>query len=212
MCKRMGDKAMEEKVQRGVLLVLSGPSGTGKGTVCSEVRKTAENAIEYSVSATTRKPREGEQDGREYFFFTKEKFEELRDRGGFLEWAQVYDNYYGTPREFVESVLASGKDCIVEIDPQGAMQVRKASDEAVLVYIVPPSLEELRNRLTGRGTETAEEVEKRMGCAKKEMSYMDQYDYIIVNDTVEDAAKRLKAIFNAERCRSWRTNKADYID
>ena len=203
---------MEQQAKRGVLLVLSGPSGTGKGTVCAEVRKTAENPIEYSVSATTRKPRTGEENGREYFFFTKEKFEALRDQGGFLEWAQVYDNYYGTPREFVESVLASGKDCIVEIDPQGAMQVRKASEEAVLVYIVPPSLEELRDRLTGRGTETPEEVEKRMGCAKKEMSYMDQYDYILVNDTVEAAAKRLKAIFDAERCRNWRTNKADYID
>ena len=195
---------MEQAVKRGTLLVLSGPSGTGKGTVCGVVRDHLGDAVRYSISATTRKPRTGEEHGREYFFFSKEEFEALRDQNGFLEWAQVYDNYYGTPRAFVEEVLASGKDCILEIDPQGALQVRKATDEAVLVFIAPPSLEELRNRLTGRGTESAEEVEKRLSCAESELAYRDKYDYIIVNDDVETAAAKMEAILLAEKCRSGR--------
>ncbi len=186
---------------RGVLLVLSGPSGTGKGTVCQVVRDSMGDAVCYSISATTRKPRVGEVHGREYFFFEKEEFEALRDQDGFLEWAQVYDNYYGTPRAFVEEVLASGRDCILEIDTQGALQVRKATDEAVLVFIAPPSLEELRSRLTGRGTEAPEEVEKRLSCAEHELSFSNQYDYIIVNDEVALAAEKMKAILLAERCR-----------
>jgi guanylate kinase len=195
---------MEQAAKRGTLVVLSGPSGTGKGTVCGVVRNHLGDAVRYSISATTRKPRTGEEHGREYFFFSKEEFEALRDQNGFLEWAQVYDNYYGTPRAFVEEVLASGKDCILEIDPQGALQVRKATDEAVLVFIAHPSLEELRNRLTGRGTESAEEVEKRLSCAESELAYRDKYDYIIVNDDVETAAAKMEAILLAEKCRSGR--------
>ena len=195
---------MEQAVKRGTLLVLSGPSGTGKGTVCGVVRDHLGDAVRYSISATIRKPRTGEEHGREYFFFSKEEFEALRDQNGFLEWAQVYDNYYGTPRAFVEEVLASGKDCILEIDPQGALQVREATDEAVLVFIAPPSLEELRNRLTGRGTESAQEVEKRLSCAESELGYRDKYDYIIINDDVETAAAKMEAILLAEKCRSAR--------
>ena len=195
---------MAQAVKRGTLLVLSGPSGTGKGTVCGVVRDHLGDAVRYSISATTRKPRTGEEHGREYFFFSKEEFEALRDQNGFLEWAQVYDNYYGTPRAFVEEVLASGKDCILEIDPQGALQVREATDEAVLVFIAPPSLEELRNRLTGRGTESAQEVEKRLSCAESELGYRDKYDYIIINDDVETAAAKMEAILLAEKCRSAR--------
>ena len=191
---------------RGVLLVLSGPSGTGKGTVCKVVRDSMGDRLAYSISATTRKPRVGEEHGREYFFFSKEEFEALRDQNGFLEWAQVYDNYYGTPRAFVEEVLASGRDCILGIDPQGALQVRKATSEAVLVFIAPPSLEELRARLTGRGTEAPEEVEKRLSCAEAELAYSNQYDYLIVNDEVEKAAEKMKAILMAERCRTNRIN------
>ncbi len=198
------EQAAEAKTKRGTLVVLSGPSGTGKGTVCGVVRQHLGDAVRYSISATTRKPRTGEEHGREYFFFTKEEFETLRDQNGFLEWAQVYDNYYGTPRAFVEEVLASGKDCILEIDPQGALQVRKATDEAVLVFIAPPSLEELRNRLTGRGTESAQEVEKRLSCAESELAYRDKYDYIIVNDDVEAAAAKMEAVLLAEKCRSHR--------
>ena len=195
---------MKQETKRGVLIVLSGPSGTGKGTVCSLVRSHLEDAVRYSISATTRQPRAGEEHGREYFFFSKEEFEALRDQNGFLEWAQVYDNFYGTPRAVVEDVLASGNDCILEIDPQGALQVRQAMEEAVLVFIAPPSLAELRSRLTGRGTEAAEEVEKRLSCAEQELAYRNQYDYIIVNDDVEQAAAKMEAILLAEKCRSWR--------
>ncbi len=195
---------MEQQTKRGILVVLSGPSGTGKGTVCAAVRNSDDVAVEYSISATTRNPRQGEEHGREYFFFSKEEFTALREQGGFLEWAQVYDNFYGTPRQYVEDVLNSGRDCILEIDPQGALQVRKAAPEAVLIFIAPPSLEELRSRLSGRGTESAEEVEKRLSCALDEMSYMPQYDYVIVNDTVETAAAKMKAILVAEKCRSSR--------
>ena len=196
---------MEQQTKRGVLIVLSGPAGTGKGTVCGLVRQHLGESVKYSVSATTRKPRQGEEHGREYFFYSKEDFEKLREQNGFLEWAQVYDNYYGTPRAFVEDVLASGKDCILEIDPQGALQVRKATKDAVLVFIAPPSLEELRRRLTGRGTESAEEVEKRLSCAESELAYRDQYAYIIINDDVEVAADKMEAIMKAEKCRSWRS-------
>ena len=196
---------MEEQKKRGILLVLSGPSGTGKGTVCAMVRDHLGDSVCYSISATTRQPRPGEVHGREYFFFSKEEFTALREQDGFLEWAQVYDNFYGTPRKFVEEVLDSGKDCILEIDPQGALQVRNATDEAVLVFIAPPSLEELRSRLTGRGTESEEEVEKRLGCAAAELAYRDKYDYIIVNDDVEKAAMKMEAILLAEKCRSVRS-------
>ena len=196
---------MNQFERYGNLIVISGPSGVGKSTLVKEVRKVLDD-LKFSISCTTRSPRPGEEHGREYFFFSKEEFEALRDQNGFLEWAQVYDNYYGTPRAFVEEVLASGRDCILEIDPQGALQVRKATSEAVLVFIAPPSLEELRARLTGRGTEAPEEVEKRLSCAEAELAYSNQYDYLIVNDEVEKAAEKMKAILMAERCRTNRIN------
>ena len=195
---------MEQKKQKGLLIVLSGPSGTGKGTVCAAVRNSEDVSIEYSISATTRNPRNGEVHGREYFFYDKETFEQLREQGGFLEWAQVYDNYYGTPRQYVEEVLERGNDCILEIDPQGAFQVRAAWPEAILIFIAPPSLQELRSRLSGRGTESAEEMEKRLSCALEELEQRSKYDYVIVNDDVAAAANKLKAILVAEKCRSWR--------
>lgn len=195
---------MEQKKKKGLLLVLSGPSGAGKGTVCAAVRNSEDVSIEYSISATTRNPRDGEVHGREYFFYDKETFEQLREQGGFLEWAQVYDNYYGTPRQYVEEVLERGNDCILEIDPQGAFQVRAAWPEAILIFIAPPSLEELRSRLSGRGTESAEEMEKRLSCALEELEQRSKYDYVIVNDDVTAAANKLKAILVAEKCRSWR--------
>lgn len=196
---------MQEQEKRGILLVLSGPSGTGKGTVCQVVRQ--EVPLAFSISATTRKPREGEVHGREYFFLTEEEFLDLRDNDGLLEWAQVYDRYYGTPRAAVEETLASGQDCLLEIDTQGALQVREASEEAVLVFIAPPSLEELRRRLTGRGTESAEEVEKRLSWASDEIALAEKYDYVIVNEDVATAAAELKAILTAEKCRTKRVSK-----
>lgn len=188
--------------QRGILAVLSGPSGTGKGTLCQALRQ--QNPISYSISATTRKPREGEENGREYFFLSKAEFEDLREHDGLLEWAQVYDNYYGTPRRFVEDTLSRGEDCLLEIDTQGAMQIRQSMPEAVLIFIAPPSLEELRKRISGRGTENIEEINKRMGCAAAEMAFMNKYDYVIINDTVSAAVQKIQAIFLAEKCRASR--------
>ena len=185
--------------QRGVLVVLSGPSGTGKGTICQALRE--ESPIRYSISATTRKPRGKEMHGKEYFFLTKEEFEDLRQHDGLLEWACVYDNYYGTPRQFVEDVLNGGEDCILEIDPQGAMQIRQSMPEAVLIFVAPPSLEELKKRIIGRGTDSIEEINKRMSCATEEMGSMDKYDYVIINDTVSEAVKKMQAILLAEKCR-----------
>lgn len=203
---KTADAPQEETAakERGVLLVLSGPSGTGKGTVCKLLREHMADGVRYSISATTRQPREGEEDGREYFFFDRPRFEALRAQDGFLEWAEVYGNYYGTPRAYVEEVLSSGRDCILEIDTQGAFKVRDAAPEAVLAFLAPPSMEELRCRLTGRGTESAAEVEKRLGCAESEMACRHRYDYIVVNDTVERAAAALEAILKAERCRTSR--------
>lgn len=189
--------------QEGILIVLSGPSGAGKGTICKELLKEAD--IQYSISATTRSPRAGEKDGREYSFITKKEFENKIKEDGFLEWAQVYDNYYGTPRKFVEDILAEGKDCILEIDPQGAQKVRTKKPDSVLVFIAPPSLEELKNRITNRGTENLTEINKRLSCAQNEMLCMQNYDYVVTNDQVELAVKKIKAILVAEKCRVQRS-------
>jgi guanylate kinase len=185
--------------KEGILLILSGPSGAGKGTICKSLLK--ETDIQYSISATTRKPRPGEKDGREYFFITKEEFEKKIQEDAFLEWAQVYDNYYGTPKKFVEEVLVSGKDCILEIDPQGAQKVKGKKPDAVYVFIAPPSMQELKNRITNRGTENTLEINKRLNCAKEEMLSMHNYDYVVINDKVETAVKKIQAILIAEKCR-----------
>lgn len=183
----------------GVLLVLSGPSGAGKGTICKGLQKDI--PIEYSVSATTRPPRVGEVHGKDYFFLDKENFENKIRENGFLEWAKVYDNYYGTPMDYVQSVLAQGKDCILEIDPQGAKQVKKKKPDAVYVFIIPPSMQELERRLTQRGTEKIYEIEKRISSAREEISAMEYYDYVVVNDEVSKAVEKVKAIIIAEKCR-----------
>ncbi|KJS20932.1 MAG: guanylate kinase [Clostridiaceae bacterium BRH_c20a] len=194
--------------KEGILLVLSGPSGAGKGTICKSLLREAE--IQYSISATTRSPRTGEKDGREYFFLTKEDFENKIKEDALLEWAKVYDNYYGTPKKFVEDMLLDGKDCILEIDPQGAHKVRTNKPDGVLVFIAPPSMHELENRITNRGTENLLEIEKRLSCAKEEMLCMHNYDYVVINDQVEVATEKIKAILVAEKCRVQR-NKACYL-
>ena len=186
-------------VQVGILIVLSGPSGAGKGTICKELLK--ETDIKYSISATTRKPRKGEKHGREYFFLSKEEFQKKIQEDEFLEWACVYDNYYGTPKSFVEEVLSKGYDCILEIDPQGALKVKKKKPDAVYIFICPPSFNELANRITNRGTEDIQEIKKRLSCAKEEMLSVENYNYVVVNDVVENAVKKIKAIILAEKCR-----------
>lgn len=194
------------KNNRGLLVVLSGPSGSGKGTVLKQAMRSDPN-IEVSVSVTTRAPREGEIDGVNYYFLTPEAFQNLLAEDGLLEWAEFCGNFYGTPREKIERRLNEGKDVVLEIEVQGAMKVRAAFPDAVLIFNLPPSLEELKNRLTGRQTEPPEVVEKRMNTAVWELSQAENYDYVIVNDNVEDAANAFLSILSSEKCKTAR-NKA----
>ena len=182
-------------MNKGRLFVISGPSGTGKGTICKELVK--DNKIMLSVSMTTRKPREGEVHGVNYFFASKEDFLKKVEEGGFLEYAEVFGNYYGTPKMEVLELLDKGIDVLLEIDVQGALQIKEVYPDAVLVFILPPTLKELRNRLSGRGTETPEVVERRLGEAVKEISYVMQYDYVVINDTLEEAIDKVRVVIRA---------------
>jgi guanylate kinase len=187
--------------ERGLLIVLSGPSGVGKGTVRKELFAQEDTAFEYSISMTTRKPREGEVDGVDYFFTSREDFEELISQNKLLEWAEYVGNYYGTPVDYVEKTLSEGKDVFLEIEVQGALQVRNAFPEGLLIFLSPPSLNELKNRIITRGTETEELINNRMKVAKEEIVMMDAYDYVVENDNVLLACDRIKAIVTAEHCR-----------
>jgi len=180
--------------------VVSGPSGTGKGTVCSELLTQAQD-LAYSISATTRQPRAGEVDGKNYYFMDKADFEQKIAEGGFLEYANVYGNYYGTPLAKIEERLAAGEDILLEIDTQGALNVMKKCPDGLFIFLVPPSLAELERRIRGRGSETAESLAKRMGSAKKEIEDGRKYGYVVVNDTVKKAVSRIMAIRTAEHCR-----------
>ncbi len=188
------------KKERGLLIVLSGPSGVGKGTVCGALRKQ-DTDILYSVSATTRTPREGEVDGINYFFKTREQFEEMIKHDQLLEWAEYVGNFYGTPVDYVEKTLSEGKDIILEIEVQGALKVREKFAEGVFIFLMPPSLAELRKRIVGRGTETEDLINNRMTVAKDEIEMMSKYDYVVENDEVHLAVDRIKAIVTAEHCR-----------
>ena len=181
----------------GRLFVISGPSAVGKGTIVKELLDADEN-LRVSVSATTRAPRAGETDGVSYYFLTKEEFKEKIDNGGFLEWAEVHGNFYGTPKAPVEKLLAEGKDVILEIDVQGAMQVKESGGEGAYIFILPPSMEELRNRINHRGTETEEAIALRMSKAAGEIAYVDRYDYFVINDDLQEAINTVKAIMVSE--------------
>lgn len=187
-------------MNKGLLIVLSGPSGVGKGTVCAELRRRHPELV-YSVSATTRAPREGESDGVNYFFKTREQFREMIERDALLEFAEYVGNYYGTPREFVEKTLAEGKDIILEIEVQGALKVKEKFPEGVFVFLLPPSLNELKQRITGRGTETQATINHRLSVAVEEMNLLYHYDYAVVNDRIESACDRIAAIVTAEHCK-----------
>lgn len=182
-------------MNKGRLFVISGPSGTGKGTICKELVK--DDKIRLSVSMTTRSPREGEVHGVSYFFATKEEFEQKISAGGFLEYAEVFGNYYGTPKMEVLELLDEGIDVLLEIDVQGALQIKDVYPEAVLVFILPPSMEELRSRLSGRGTETQEIIERRLGKAAHEISFAVQYDYAVINDQLDEAVNDVKTVIRA---------------
>lgn len=183
--------------KQGVLLIISGPSGSGKGTVVEELRKNADFAL--SISATTRTPRPYEKEGVHYFFHTREEFEEMRDNKELLEWAEFCGNYYGTPRKYAVEQSLAGKNVILEIEVQGALQVKKLYPDGVLVFLMPPNLEELGRRLTNRGTEDKDAINRRICRALEEMEYVQNYDYVVINDTVAQATEDILAIVRAER-------------
>ena len=185
---------------KGRLLVVSGPSGAGKGSISKRIVEEVEDLI-YSISMTTRAPRPDEIDGRNYYFVTHEEFEQTIKENGFLEYAKVYGEFYGTPRAKVMQYLEEGKDVVLEIDIQGAMNIRKSYPKGVLIFILPPSMLELRKRITGRGSETKSDIELRMGEALKEIAYIDKYDYCVVNGDLDEAVNRVKAIIIAEHSR-----------
>ncbi|MFZ3587979.1 guanylate kinase [Bacillus sp. DJP31] len=187
--------------ERGLLIVLSGPSGVGKGTVRKAIFNKLDTKLQYSISMTTRGPRAGEVDGVDYFFKSREDFESLIKKDKLLEWAEYVGNYYGTPIDYVEETLQQGRDVILEIEVQGALQVRKAFPEGLFIFLAPPSLNELKNRIHSRGTESEELINNRMTVAKEEIEMMDAYDYVVENDKVEFACERIQAIVTAEHCR-----------
>ncbi|GAK00253.1 guanylate kinase [Geomicrobium sediminis] len=191
------------KKDKGLLIVLSGPAGVGKGTVCNALRGVNDR-ISYSVSATTRSPREGEQEGVNYFYKTKEVFEEMIANDELLEWAKYVDNYYGTPLHYVKEQLREGQDIILEIEVQGAAKVKEKYPDGVFIFLAPPNLDELRKRIEGRGTEDSDLINQRMNVAKAEIEMMAQYDYVVENDQVDNAVSKVQTIIDAEHLRQER--------
>ncbi len=191
---------------KGILIVVSGFSGAGKGTIMKALLDKYEETYALSVSATTRAPRPGEVEGREYFFRTVEEFEKMIAKEDLIEYAKYVDNYYGTPRTYVEEQLERGRDVILEIEIQGALKVKEKFPETLLLFVTPPSAAELKRRLEGRGTETPEVIASRMKRAREEAEYMDRYDYLIINDDLNECVEEMHQIIQGEHRRSYRNN------
>ena len=189
----------EIRKRRGLPLVICAPSGAGKSTLISLLR--GEFPLQFSVSCTTRAPRAGEEDGRDYHFITKTEFVSRRDAGFFAEWAEVHGNFYGTPKQYVDEAMDAGRDVILDIEVQGALQVHSKRPDTVRIFIAPPSWDELERRLRSRGTDTQEKIAQRLLRAKVEFQTANTYDYFVINDTVEQAVRELEAIMLAEHCK-----------
>ncbi|OAT89702.1 guanylate kinase [Candidatus Arthromitus sp. SFB-turkey] len=201
---------MSEIYNKGLLIVISGPSGAGKGTVCKELMKKYNYNI--SISATTRSPREGEVDGVNYHFLDKKSFEEKLSRDEFLEYAQVYGNYYGTLKKGVEDELNKGNNIILEIDIQGTLQVQKVYKNAVYIFLLPPSINELKNRILKRGSETESSFNLRFSSVGEELKYMNSYDYAVINDDLDSAVEKVHSIINTEMNRISRMNLDKFLE
>ena len=186
-------------IKKGLLIVISGPSGAGKGTICKSL--VEKSNVWLSVSATTRSPREGEEHGKNYFFISEKQFTEKINCSDFFEYAQVYGNYYGTPKSSVIEMIDSGKDVILEIDIQGALRVKETCTEGVFIFILPPSMKELKNRIVGRGSETQESLMTRLKSAYDEINYISKYNYAVINETVDETVSKIESIIVAEKCR-----------
>lgn len=191
--------------EKGLLIVLSGPSGVGKGTVREALFKRVDHDLVYSISMTTRSPRVGEKHGREYYFVSREEFEKNIQEGKMLEYAEFVGNYYGTPVTKIKEQLNQGHEVVLEIEVQGALQVREKMKDAIFIFIAPPTMDALYNRLKSRGTESEEVIQSRIEKAKRELHLAYKYDYIVVNDTVDNAADRIMAIIRAEHAKTERT-------
>jgi guanylate kinase len=201
----MTKRGLVIKMAKGFLLVLSGPSGSGKGTVSKALLEKRDDIV-YSVSATTRKPRDGEINGENYYFMTEEEFNNKVEAGGFLEHAFVHANYYGTPKDFVFKQIEKGEIVFLEIDVQGALQIKKNYKEAVFIFLLPPTMDELKSRIIKRGTETEEDINRRFSNAFKELDFVGEYDFFVVNDKVENAVADIEAIIHSEKLRVKRHN------
>lgn len=187
-------------MKQGKLFVFSGPSASGKGTICRELLKDPGTWL--SVSLTTRAPREGEEHGVHYYFVTREEYDRTVEEDGFLEHAEIYGNCYGTPKRYALEHMAAGEDVILEIEMQGALQIKKAYPEAVLIFVLPPSLKELRSRILKRGSESEEQIEARMKTTISEIELLPEYDYFLVNDDLEEAIGTARSIMKAEHCKT----------
>ncbi len=185
---------------KGLLVVLSGPSGVGKNTICDQLLYKYSD-LEYSISMTTRPPRAGEIHGEDYYFASKNDFQEMIEEDDFLEWAEVFGNYYGTPQKFVDAKLKDGKSVVLEIDIQGALQVKQKRPDGVFIFLLPPSLYELQNRIKKRGTEKDQDMEKRFKAAKQEIETVHQYHYAVINNNIPNTTELIYSIISAEKCR-----------